>query len=179
MSHMAARSSDREAIEAEIDRIGSLGLAELRSLWRATFRSPPPSAFNRDLLVHSLSWHLQEEAFGGIDPGTRKLLADLGRGAKPGVTRRLKAGTVLVRECQGERHIVTVVSGGYLWRETTYASLSTIARAITGTAWSGPRFFGLRCSKAEEQSVPARGKSAKPAAPHRRQTHSSRSTGEP
>jgi hypothetical protein len=33
-----------------------------------------------------------------------------------------------------------------LWRETTYASLSTIARAITGTAWSGPRFSGLRAN---------------------------------
>jgi DUF2924 family protein len=45
---------------------------------------------------------------------------------------------------QGERHTVTVVPGGYVWREATYTSLSTIARAITGTAWSGPRFFGLR-----------------------------------
>jgi hypothetical protein len=51
---------------------------------------------------------------------------------------------VLVREYQGERHTVTVVPGGYVWREATYASLSTIARAITGTAWSGPRFFGAR-----------------------------------
>jgi Protein of unknown function (DUF2924) len=51
---------------------------------------------------------------------------------------------VLLREYQGERHTVTVVPNGYLWRETAYASLSTIARAITGTAWSGPRFFGLR-----------------------------------
>jgi Protein of unknown function (DUF2924) len=58
--------------------------------------------------------------------------------------RRLKAGTVLVREYQGERHTVTVVPGGYVWRETTYKSLSTIARTITGTAWNGPRFFGLR-----------------------------------
>jgi Protein of unknown function (DUF2924) len=57
--------------------------------------------------------------------------------------RRLKPGTVLVREYQGERHTVTVVPGGYVWREATYASLSTIARAITGTAWSGPRFFGI------------------------------------
>jgi Protein of unknown function (DUF2924) len=51
---------------------------------------------------------------------------------------------VLVREHQGERHTVTVVPGGYVWRENTYASLSNIARAITGTAWNGPRFFGLR-----------------------------------
>ena len=58
--------------------------------------------------------------------------------------RRLKVGTVLVREYQGERHTVTVVGDGYVWRDATYASLSTIARAITGTAWSGPRFFGVR-----------------------------------
>ncbi len=60
--------------------------------------------------------------------------------------RRLKPGTVLVREYQGKRHTVTVVPGGYVWGEATYASLSTIACAITGTAWSGPRFFGLRVS---------------------------------
>ena len=67
--------------------------------------------------------------------------------------RRLKAGTVLVREYQGERHTVTVVPEGFVWRETTYRSLSTIARAITGTVWGGPRFFGLRSanSKQEEQ----------------------------
>jgi hypothetical protein len=42
---------------------------------------------------------------------------------------------------------VTVVAKGYVWREATYASLSIIARAITGTAWNGPRFFGLRIDK--------------------------------
>ena len=67
--------------------------------------------------------------------------------------RRIKPGTVLVREYQGERHTVTVVPNGYLWRETTYASLSTIARAITGTSWNGPRFFGLR-SGAESTALP-------------------------
>ena len=62
-------------------------------------------------------------------------------------SRRLKPGTVLLREYQGERHTVTVVAKGYVWREATYASLSIIARAITGTAWNGPRFFGLRIDK--------------------------------
>ena len=55
-----------------------------------------------------------------------------------------KPGTVLLREYQGERHTVTVVPNGYVWHETTYASLSIIARAITGTSWNGPRLFGLR-----------------------------------
>ena len=143
---MPSSALDREAIEAEIDRVRSLGLDELRTLWRATFRSPPPPAFTKDLIARFLCWHIQEQAFGGLDPETAKHLDGLARGDKPGADRprRLKPGTVLVREYQGERHTVTVVPNGYVWRETTYASLSTIARAITGTAWNGPRFFGLR-----------------------------------
>jgi DUF2924 family protein len=143
---MARRLSDREAIEAEIDRVRSLGLDELRTLWRTTLRSSPPPALTKDLVARFICWHIQEQALGGLDPDTAKLLDRLARGDKPGADgpRHLKPGTALVREYQGERHTVTVVAGGYVWREATYASLSTIARAITGTAWSGPRFFGVR-----------------------------------
>jgi Protein of unknown function (DUF2924) len=143
---MIGRSSDREAIEAEVDCIRSLGLDELRTLWRTTLRSSPPPALTRDLVARFICWHIQEQALGGLDPNSGKVLDSLARGGKPGADapRRLKPGTVLVREYQGERHTVTIVPGGYLWRETIYTSLSTIARAITGTAWNGPRFFGLR-----------------------------------
>jgi Protein of unknown function (DUF2924) len=66
----------------------------------------------------------------------------------------------LRRSHQGERHTVTVVSDGYVWRDITYASLSTIARAITGTGWSGPRFFGIRTvGKRVEDLIGARAKS--------------------
>jgi len=50
---------------------------------------------------------------------------------------------VLVRDYQGQRHTVTVASDGFDWQGTTYPSLSAIARGITGTVWSGPRFFAL------------------------------------
>jgi hypothetical protein len=143
---MARRPVDLEALEAEIDRVRSLGLDRLRTLWRTTLRSSPPAALTKDLMARMIAWHIQEQALGGFDPDTAKLLDGLARGDKPGADgpRRLKPGTVLVREYQGERHTVTVVPGGFVWREATYPSLSTIARAITGTAWSGPRFFGLR-----------------------------------
>lgn len=92
-----------------------------------------------------IAYRIQEEIFGGLDGEPVKLLDRLARGEKPNeLNRRLKAGIVLVREYKGERHAVTVVADGFLWRDTTYSSLSTIARAITGTAWNGPRFFGLR-----------------------------------
>jgi hypothetical protein len=83
--------------------------------------------------------------------------------AKANRPRRIKPGTVLVREYQGDRHTVTVVPNGYVWHETTYASLSVIARAITGTAWSGLRFFGLRSGgKPAVSSVVADGSPAAP-----------------
>ena len=145
---MLRQASDREAIEAEIGRVRSLGLDELRTLWRTTFRSPPPAALTKDLMARFICWQIQEQALGGLDTHTAKLLGRLAGGKKPAGdgARRLKPGTVLVREYQGERHTVTVVPDGYVWRESTYPSLSTIARAITGTPWNGPRFFGLRPS---------------------------------
>src|SRR5947207_14352389 len=91
-----------------------------------------------------IAHRIQEEAFGGLDRETVKLLDRLAAGEKPNeLNRRLKAGTVLVREYQGERHTVTVVPDGFVWQDTTYSSLSTIARAITGTAGNGPRLLGL------------------------------------
>ena len=146
---MPRPSFEREGIEAEIDRVRSLGVDSLRTLWRTTFRSSPPPAFSKDILARFLCWHIQEQAFGGLDPKTAKHLDGLARGdrSRADRPRRLKPGTVLLREYHGERHTVTVVAKGYVWREATYASLSSIARAITGTAWNGPRFFGLRIDK--------------------------------
>jgi hypothetical protein len=165
---MPRSSFDREAIEAEIDRIRSLGVDALRSLWRATFRASPPPGFTKDLVARFLCWHIQEQVFGGLNPQTAKHLESLARGdrSRADRPRRLKPGTVLVREYQGERHTVTVVANGFVWREATYASLSTIARAITGTNWNGPRFFGLRIDK--ETTVSSGAADALPESPNRR-----------
>jgi hypothetical protein len=161
---MAQGSTDLSAIEAEIERIRSLGLDALRTRWRTMFGAMAPMALTRDLIARMIAYRIQEEAFGGIDPETIKLLDCLTRGEKPGTEpkRRIKAGTVLVREYQGERHTVTVVPDGFVWQETTYPSLSTIARAITGTAWGGPRFFGLRSPKSNQEDQESDEPTAKP-----------------
>ena len=118
---MALRSLDPATIEAEIDRIRSLGLDALRARWRSMFGAAPPAALAKDLIARMIAYRLQEEAFGGLDRATVKLLDGLARGEKPAsaVKRRLKPGTVLVREYQGERHTVTVAPDGFLWRGTT------------------------------------------------------------
>jgi Protein of unknown function (DUF2924) len=176
---MASRTADVAAIEAEIDRIRSLGLDALRNHWRKTLASSPPATFSKDLIVRFLCWHLQEQAFGGLDPNTSKLLDGLARGDKPGPDRRLKSGTVLVREYQGTRHTVTVVSNGYVWREATYASLSAVARAITGTTWNGHRFFGIGPARNRPTHTEGGDGAAGEAASRRRATLEPRRTREP
>src|SRR5580698_7762440 len=142
---MAPQNIDPAAVEAEVDQIRSLGKEALRARWYATFGRTPPKGLTKDIMGRMIAYRIQEEAFGGLDRETKKLLDRLAKGEKPNeLSRRLKAGTVLVREFQGERHTVTIVADGFLWQDKTYASLSSIAQAITGTNWSGPRFFGLR-----------------------------------
>jgi hypothetical protein len=133
---------DRAAIEAEIARIRALAPEPLRWRWRAVFGRRPPAGLSTDLLGRMIAWRLQEQAFGGLDRESLRFLDGLARQNGP-PRRHLKPGTVLVRDYQGQRHTVTVASDGFKWQGTTYHSLSAIARAITGTAWSGPRFFAL------------------------------------
>jgi hypothetical protein len=147
--------SDTLALEAEIDRVRSLGIEALRSRWRFVFGAKPPAGLTKDIIGRMLAYRIQEDAIGGLDKETTKLLDRLGRGGKSGAkNRRLKPGTIVVREYQGERYTVTVAPDGFVWQGTTYSSLTTIAKAITGTAWNGPRFFGLRvASDADDDPV--------------------------
>ena len=139
---MRQQRTEAAAIEAEIAQLRSLALDALRRRWRAMFGRTPPAALSKDLLGRMIAWRMQEHAFGGLDRESLSFLEGLARhGGSP--RRQLKPGTVLVRDYQGERHTVTVVPDGFDWQGATYTSLSAIARAITGTAWSGPRFFAL------------------------------------
>jgi Protein of unknown function (DUF2924) len=140
-------------IAVEIERLCGLSLRDLRTAWAAEFRRDPPKGLWRDLLLRSLAWRLQERAFGGHDKATLKLLE--AQGQKRGGDercRRLKTGTLLIRDFGGTRHTVTIVPDGFIWQEKTYPSLSAIARIITGTNWNGPRFFGLREGKSDKGS---------------------------
>jgi hypothetical protein len=147
MTGTLSREGEAE-LEAEIEQIRSLPIDAVRTLWRQTFKLQPPVALGKDMLGRMIAYNVQEKALGGLSRATLRLLDDFERG-KPVIEtahRRLKPGTVLVREYQGERHSVVVASDGFVWREETYASLSIVARLITGTNWNGPKFFGMRQS---------------------------------
>ena len=140
---MRRRWRDAAAIAAEIEHIRSLRLDALRRQWRLVFGRMPAAGLSKDLLGRMIAARLQERAFGRLDRASLRFLESLARHERL-PRRQLKPGTVLVREYQGRRHIVTTVRDGFDWQGMTYQSLSAIARAITGTAWSGPRFFALQ-----------------------------------
>jgi Protein of unknown function (DUF2924) len=122
----------------------------LRARWRGEFRCDPPPAFGPDLLRRNLAYKLQEDAYGKLASATQRELDRLvtqlqkNPSARPALPRRIKPGSVLVRDWKGNSHRVTVLARGYQYDNRTYDSLSQIARTITGTRWNGPRFFGLR-----------------------------------
>jgi hypothetical protein len=154
---MLQRFVDPAAVAAEIERVRSLSGFALRRRWQAVFGRAAPEQLTADLLRRMIANRLQEEAFGTLDRDTLKVLDGLaGRGGSRPWERSLKVGTVLVRDYQGRRHTVTVAREGYVWEGKPYSSLSAIARAITGTAWSGPRFFALK-SSAEQDAARDRG----------------------
>ncbi len=133
-----------------ISELETLSTTELRARWEQAIKRSVPKRASRDLLRRALAYHMQEQAEGGLSKSTRRRLAKLaglnGENREPISPHsvRLKPGSRLIREWRGEVHRVTVLDDGFDYRDTRYASLSRIARTITGAHWSGPLFFGLR-----------------------------------
>lgn len=138
-----------ERVSNEVSELRGASHAELRSAWRRLYRKYPPKFLNRNLLELGVAWKIQEQAFGGHSAITRRQLDALADAleTKADIARsrsiRLRPGAKLVREWRGETHEVTVLDDGFLRRGQQWRSLSLIAREITGTRWSGPRFFGI------------------------------------
>jgi hypothetical protein len=160
MQQTAPAQPTDPAVEDELDRLPVMPIAQLRVRYRAVFRGDPPKAFGPDLLRRSIAHRIQEKAYGGLSRPTERLLDQMMKAyaARPNgkivLPRRIKPGSVLVREWKSKSHRVTVLADGFVYDGDTYSNLSEIAVLITGTRWNGPRFFGLR-SKTEESSAPA------------------------
>ena len=130
------------AIAAQLDRLAELSSAELRERWRRIVGGPVPRV-SPSLLRLALAWELQAGALGGLSRSTRAALAALDSGGPRALVPQ--PGTRLARTWQGKVHVVTIGEDRVIrWEERSYRSLSEVARAITGTRWSGPAFFGLK-----------------------------------
>jgi hypothetical protein len=162
-ARIAAEALETSSVEAEIARLRGLDVKALRARWRVNFGRDAPPHVARHLLFAMLAYRLQAEVVGDLDAETVRFLEriDLTPSKQAAVPiaqaferrrRDLSAGTVLTREWGGQHHRVMVLDSGFAWQGRTYSSLSEIAKAITGTKWNGPRFFGLRDRKQPEAS---------------------------
>ena len=139
-----------EGLTERLAALADLDAVDLRAEWRRLYRSHPPLHIRRDLLVLAIAWKLQERVHGGLTTAQKRKLAGIAEDLRKngdlsaGPAIRLKPGLRLVREWRGETHTVLVLEDGFEWNGERRRSLSAIAREITGTHWSGPRFFGLR-----------------------------------
>jgi hypothetical protein len=142
--------------------VGQLDPARIREQWADATGTPPPRYISRTLLMRMLADRIQVAEYGGISAEMKRRLlriaGAIGRGDPIAdmPARKLKPGTILVREWQGARHQVMVLEAGFTLDGQTYGSLSEVARHITGTRWSGPAFFGLNARRKPKGSARVR-----------------------
>lgn len=132
------------SVEAQIAAIVAMSAIERRAEWHRRIGTVAPPAFGSGLMARALAYEVQVKVAGKLGKADLKRLAALA-GPSPAQqsASRLTAGTWLSRTWHGEVHQVVVLENGFEYNGQRYASLSEIARRITGTQWSGPRFFGL------------------------------------
>lgn len=133
-------------LQQQIEAVEELPRDELVVRWIKMHGSLPPKGMNNPMLVRSGAYQLQAKRFGGLKHATHKALLGIAKGEahKPQSPKPdIKSGMRLMREWHGQTHQVEVLEKGFEWQGEIYSSLSSIAKAITGTKWSGRRFFGL------------------------------------
>lgn len=137
------------ALDDQLTALATMSPAQLRAEWRRVQRTPPPR-LGGDLLARAIAYRIQERRHGSLSPAIVRTLDRLARqsGNNGAVDEKsainLKSGTKLIREWHGRTFQVLVGEDGFMFEDRHYQSLTQIARAITGVAWSGPRFFGLK-----------------------------------
>ena len=131
-------------VQARWVELADMDRSALRVTWTEAFDNTPPLFLSMTFMRKALIWHAQCHRFGGLSPDVKRALNSASAGktvrSKPAAIR---PGTQLVREWNGRRYQVDVCGDGYLLNGERFKSLSAIALHITGTSWSGPRFFGL------------------------------------
>jgi hypothetical protein len=138
-----------DLLAQKIAQLPTLNKAQLLPIWAENFKTPPPPKLRKELMVPILAYRMQEREYGGLSLATRRRLKEIAISTRLKPSGRatnadIQEGTRLVRTWKGETHEVRVFSDRLEYRGQKFASLSEIARAITGTRWSGPAFFGTK-----------------------------------
>jgi len=142
------QNSDTNLNSIAVSNLKTVSRETLIKLWQKTYHTEPPKGISRRMLEHAAAYYIQSNNLGGL---SQKIKLKLKRHSSSAPTKLppndISNGTLFVREWNGTVHHVEAVDGKFMWKENLYGSLSEVARLITGTRWSGPRFFGLRTSK--------------------------------
>lgn len=145
-------------LDEQLTGLATLSQAQLRTEWRKYHKGQlMPAGLGRDLAGGAIAWKMQERVRGGLAPATSRELKRLANQLREtgdinlGKAPLLKPGTKLVRQWHGTIYHVLVLDDGFQFQDRHYRSVTPIAHEITGAAWSGPRFFGLK----EKPDAPA------------------------
>lgn len=151
---MVRRGKTHREAGADIAALEAASAADLRRLWVEQLGGPPPSTFSARLMRLTLAWQIQADRDGGDSATIRRQWQAAMRRRAGGSSARdavgglrspdAQTGTRLMKAWGNETHEVIILETGVLWQGRTYASLSAVARAMTGTPRNGPKFFGLR-----------------------------------
>jgi len=160
----------KKTLRDQIDELAAMGVAELEQQHRQLFGEEPASA-HRQFLFRKIAWRLQADREGGLPESARELARAIAKDAPlrnrvisnagkrragfpieqsatttitPDHDSRLPMpGCVIVKEYGGKTVVVRVLDTGFEYDGRRFASLSAIAKEITGTKWNGFLFFGL------------------------------------
>jgi hypothetical protein len=138
------------SITSQLISLPHLHKHTLTELWQQLFKTAPPLRMRKELMLQFLAYRMQEQEFRALSVSGHARLREFAIAIEANsgghVSHRpaIKPGTRLIRQWKDQVHIVNVEDGNYEYRGARYASLSEIARLITGTRWSGPLFFGLK-----------------------------------
>lgn len=133
-------------VDEQVEALATMSLAQLAAQWARLTKGPSPNV-SAGLLRLAIAYEVQCKATVGLSRHAQRRLNQIAAGKTE--TQALSPGTRLAREWNGVVQIVVVDGRGAItWNDREWGSLSEVARAITGTRWSGPAFFGLRQKKA-------------------------------
>ena len=138
----------KKKLATELAGLSALDRRELVEKWQSFYGSKAPAGISNKFLIRAIAYRLQEQVWGGLKPATRRFLE---KTAQDNASRQqilstisIKPGTRLLREWHGVTYEVIIMEDSVQCNGKRYRSLSEVARAITGTRWSGPLFFGLK-----------------------------------
>jgi len=148
----------RDDIILKVDRLSSMSMAELSKEHLKVIGEVPITA-HKQRLIRKLAWEYQCENVSPISETALERAKTIAKSSKlktippshfktglgtPILNKLLMPGVVLVKNYKGKRYEVAVTERGFMFDNTLYASISAVAKAITGTHWNGKRFFGIK-----------------------------------